>query len=75
MIISFINIIGRQAGIFFNEEDQKYTLFLLEEGGPIVSNRSLEMAKREFQDMLLLNEATQKLQYFAEHGTFKGIIQ
>ena len=47
-----------------DKENKIYTLYLLEKGGPIISDASLDKAKEKFKNAFNLALAVQKLQNF-----------
>lgn len=53
-----------QALIYKDEENDVFTVFSLEKGGPIVSDNSIELAKTKFEDALRLASAVRNLLFF-----------
>jgi hypothetical protein len=46
--------------IIYDKENGVYTISLLEKGGPIISDSSLEIAERKFRDALILSSFVKK---------------
>jgi hypothetical protein len=59
-----------QALTFHDVENNLYTIYTLEKGGPIISDVSLDIAKEKFENALKLSSAVRNLLYY--EGSIKA---
>lgn len=59
--------------IYHDEENEEemYSISLIEKGGPIISASSLEEAKTKFDSALKISNAIKKFLYFQKHKIFE----
>lgn len=62
------------ALIHFNKETKLYTVSSKENGGAVITNEDLSIAKKEFVQSMKLAEGLVKLERFSEHGNFNKPI-